>query len=95
MFSNALQKDLETLEGDTYGEFEKKFINVLNTHAPIKTKMIRFNNNLFMTKELRREIKKRPELRNKFNRNRNQCLNCTLLKILPHLVSQLYFEFSR
>ena len=26
---------------------------VLNTHAPIKTKMIRFNNNVFITKELR------------------------------------------
>ena len=45
-FSNALREELETLEGDTYGEFEKKFTNVLNTHAPIKTKMIRFNNNV-------------------------------------------------
>ena len=50
-FSNALRQELETLEGDIYGEFEK--IAVLNTHATIKTKMIRFNNNLFMTKEIR------------------------------------------
>ena len=33
-----------------------KITNVLNTHAPIKTKMIRFNNNVFMTKELRKEL---------------------------------------
>ena len=26
----------------------------LNTHAPIKTKMIRFNSNVFMTKDLRK-----------------------------------------
>ena len=49
----------------------KKKITVLNTHAPIKTKMIRFNNNVFITKELRKEIMKRSKLGNKFNRNRN------------------------
>ena len=31
---------------------KKIFTNVLNTHAPIKTKMIRFNNNVFMTKRI-------------------------------------------
>ena len=42
-FKNVLREELENIEGDTYGEFEKTFTNVLNTHAPIKTKMIRFN----------------------------------------------------
>ena len=60
-FSDALREELETL-GDTYGEFEKKF-TVLNTRAP-KTKMIRFNNNIFMTKELRKETMKRSKTRN-------------------------------
>ena len=50
-FSNALREELETLEGDTNGEFERKFTNVSNTHPSIKTEMIRFNNNVFMTKE--------------------------------------------
>ena len=63
-FSNALREELEILEGDTYGEFEEN-TNVLNTHASIKTKMIRFNNNDFMTKELRKEIIKISKLRNK------------------------------
>ena len=69
--SNALREESETLEGDTYGEFEKKTI-FLNTQAPIKSKMIRFSNNVFMTKELRKDIMKRWKLRRKFNRNRNQ-----------------------
>ena len=37
----------------------------------VKIKMIKFNNIVFVTKELRKEIMKRSELRNKFNRNRN------------------------
>ena len=54
-FSNALREELQTLEGDTFGEFEKKTTNVLDSHAAIKTKLIRFNNNVFMTKELRKK----------------------------------------
>ena len=59
---------METLEGDIYGESEKK--NVLNIHAPNQTKMIRFNKKIFMTK-FRKDIMKRSKLRNKFDRNRN------------------------
>ena len=44
-FNNALREKLETLKG----EFEKKR-TVLNTCASIKTKMIIFNNNVFITK---------------------------------------------
>ena len=50
---------------------KKKITNFLNTCPPIKTKIIRFNNNVCMTKGLRKEIMKRSKLRNKFNRNRN------------------------
>ena len=49
----------------------KKLAVVLNTHSSTKTKMIRFNNSVFMTKESRKEIMKRWKLRNIFNRNRN------------------------
>ena len=37
----------------------------------VKIKMIKFNNIVFVTKELRKEIMKRSKLRNKFNGNRN------------------------
>ena len=67
-FSYALRKELETLDGDIHMvNLKKKIINVLNTHPPIKTKMTRFHNNVFMTKELRKEIMKRSKLRQKFN----------------------------
>ena len=71
MLQQCFKGRMETLEGDTYGKFEKKFTNILNTHATFKTKMKRFNNNVFMNKELRKEIMKRSKLGNKFNRNRN------------------------
>ena len=83
-----------------YGEFEKK-INILNIHGPTKTKMIRFKNNAFMTKELRKEIMKRSKIRNKFNRNRNlenecnfklernYCVN--LLRWLAWLIQHCFF----
>ena len=74
-FGSTLREELETLEGNTYCEFEKKITNVLNTHASIKTKMIRFHNNVFITKKLRKEIMKISKLRNKFNRNRNHDSN--------------------
>lgn len=31
------------LRGDTNSEFKEAFKNVLNKHAPIKTKMLRYN----------------------------------------------------
>ena len=58
-FRNGLREELETWKGDTCGQFGKKFTNFLNTEAPIKTKMIGFSSNVFVTKELRKEIMKR------------------------------------
>ena len=44
------------------------FMEILNIHAPITFKYIRANNNLFMTKELRKAIMQRSKLRNILNR---------------------------
>ena len=60
---------METLEVDTYGEFERKFTNVLNTNAPMKSEMMRFSNNVFKIE--RKKIMKRSTPRNKINRIRN------------------------
>ena len=46
----------------------KKKITIWNTDAPIKAKMIRFNNNVFM---IRKEIMGTSKLGSKFNRSRN------------------------
>ena len=72
--SSIFECDLNKIKMQRLEHFHTLFHTlhtVLNTHAPIKTKMIRFNNNVFMTRELRKEIMKRSKLRNKFNRNRN------------------------
>lgn len=53
---------MENLRGNTCGEFEETFKNILNKHAPIKTQMLRHNNNPYMTKDLRKEIIKRSKL---------------------------------
>ena len=47
------------------------FLTVLNKQAPLKTKFIRHNNNPFMTKELRKAIMKRSQLKNTYNKNHN------------------------
>ena len=45
--------DLQFISNDT---FINIFMEILNIHAPIKFKYISANNNLFMTKELRKAI---------------------------------------
>ena len=46
-------------------------MTVLNKQAPLKTKFIRHNNDPFMTKELRKAIMKRSQLKNRYNKNHN------------------------
>ena len=67
----TLSDKLSRLESDSYSELEKAFLIVLNKQAPLKTKFIRHNNIPFMTKELRKTIMKRSQLKNMYNKNRN------------------------
>ena len=46
-----------------------KFLNVVNRHAPLKKENVKGNQDLFLTKELRKEIYTRSKLKNKYNRN--------------------------
>ena len=52
-------------------DFEEKFINILDTNAPIKKKVLRANHKNYMTKDLRKAIMKRSELETKFCRTKN------------------------
>ena len=70
-FNTTLQASLDTVISNTYSEYEKAFLNVLNKHAHLKMKMLRHNNNVFMTKNLKKEIMTRTKLKNKFNKNRS------------------------
>ena len=70
-----------------YGEFKTIFMELFNTHAPMKERMVRANNAPFMTKTLSKAIMTRSRLRNiflknpntinesKFKKQRNFCVN--------------------
>ena len=78
-FKKTLSDKLSRLESNSYSEFEKPFLTVLNKQAPLKTIFIRHNNNPLMTKELRKAIMKRSQLKNTYNKNHNY-ENCYLYK---------------
>ena len=61
----TLSDKLSRLESNSYSEFEKAFLTVLNKQALLRTKFLRHNNNPFMTKELRKAIMKRSQLKKK------------------------------
>ena len=75
---NSFQKDLEScllktniskLSNDS---FHSLLIELVNHHAPQKTKYLRGNDQPFMTKQLRKEHMKRTMLLNKFRKNKTE-----------------------
>ena len=50
-FGNTLKGDLKRVNDNIYKNFEKVFLNALNNSAPLKTKMLRFNNSTFRSKK--------------------------------------------
>ena len=67
--NNELNELLKSEKEINYSLFENIFLQVLNAHAPVKKKIQRFNNNPFMTKQLRKAIMHRSRLKNVFNKN--------------------------
>ena len=53
-----------------YSKFEEIFQEVLSKHVPSKKKILRANDKPFMTKALRKAIKKRSTLENKYYNDR-------------------------
>ena len=84
-----MKDKLEKLTNHSYAEFEKVFSKELNKHAPLKKKVLRHNNNAFMTKELRKEIMLRSKLKNKFNKERNHINWCNYKRQRNHCLSIL------
>ena len=52
----------------SYATFQAVFLETLNKISPVKVKVLRFNNNSFMTKSLRKAIMLRSRLKNNFNK---------------------------
>ena len=64
-FNKDLKLKLDSLEELDYSLFENTFIDVLNTHAPIKTKILR-------AKPLRKAIMTRSRLKNIYLKSRHE-----------------------
>ena len=71
-FRSHLLKELSlsNLKKDEFSKFKYLVFKVLETHAPVKEKYIRYNQGPFMTNDLRKAIMNRSRLLNKF-RNEN------------------------
>ena len=70
-----MNQKLNNLSSTTYDDFEETFLSLLNKHATLEKKILRHNNDPFMTKELRNEIMKRSKLKNKHNKRNYENLS--------------------
>ena len=70
-FEIELKLKLNSQTNLSYSTFQAVFLEVLNKIAPVKVKVLRFNNNVFMTKSLRKAIMLRSRLKNNFNKQRS------------------------
>ena len=69
-FKYDLQTSISKITDETcYDDFESNFKELLNKHAPIKTKNVRANNAPFMNKTLSKAIMTRSRLKRIFNSN--------------------------
>ena len=72
VFNNTLNVELHNIgNNNSYTLFEEKFLSVLNKQVPLKAKLLRYNNNAFITKELKNSIILRSKLKNTFNEKRS------------------------
>ena len=67
-FETELKLKLNSQTNLSYSTFQAVFLEILNKIAPVKVKVLRFNNKAFMTKSLRKAIMLRSRLNNNFNK---------------------------
>ena len=70
-FETELKLKLNSQTNLSYSAFQAVVLEILNKIAPVKVKVLRFNNNAFMTKSLRKAIMLRSRLKNNFNKKRS------------------------
>ena len=69
-FGTELKLKLNSQTNLNYSIFQAVFLEILNKIAPVKAKVLRFNNNAFMTKSLKKAIRLRSRLKNNLNKQR-------------------------
>ena len=70
-FEAELKLKLNSQTYLSYSTFQAVFLESLNKIARVKVKVLRFNNNTFMTKSLRKATMLRSKLKNNFNKQRS------------------------
>ena len=71
-FQMELKEKLDEISNNSFDIFLEKFKTCLDKFAPLKEKIIRFNNSIFMTKSFRKTIMLRSQLKRKFNNNKSE-----------------------
>ena len=66
LFRKQLSERFSVHDEIQYKCFDEIYINILDRHAPIKTKYVRANDGSFMNKTLKKAIMKRANLRKKY-----------------------------
>ena len=61
-FNEDLQKIFSITQINTCKQLEDTFLSVLNMHAPLKKKLLRVNHSQYVTKALRKGIRRRSKL---------------------------------
>ena len=72
-----------------YETFHNVYLNVLNKHAPIKTKVIRGNQAPYITKAYRKAVMRRSELKTKYLKN-STLENFNKFRKQKNICSRLY-----
>ena len=72
-FLNDLNKIIISFDNENpnqnYNILNNRFLEVVNVHAPLKTKIVRGNDTPFVDKQLRKAIYTRTRLKNKIHKN--------------------------
>ena len=75
-FLNDLNKTIISFDNENpnqnYNVLSNRFLEVVNVHAPLKTKIVRGNDAPFVDKQLRKAIYTRTRLKNKIHKNRSK-----------------------
>ena len=66
LHQEMIQGEIYKYNNDMYSAFSDVFRSVLDRHAPLKRKMTRGNQGLFMTQQLSKAIMNRSKLRNRY-----------------------------
>ena len=63
----AFNRELQTIsDSNSYDTFEEQFLEALDRHAPLKSKIVLANDKPFITKEIRKVMIKTANLQRKF-----------------------------